>query len=162
MFHQGIYSTKQIVDRDDVQRGGLIAAAKTIPGQPHRALCSEVILRGRKHTGHLPMLDFHPRPSAAVEPLIQTVCRHLFGSAVLILESGHSYHALGTEAVSADAYLDLLARSTLFGPIVDRAYVAHQVLERQGSLRLSAASGTHEMPMVVSVVVPYPFGKSRG
>jgi hypothetical protein len=153
LFHQPIYAKKTTVSRADVEAGRLVVAATTAPTLLRRALCSEV-LEASGSKVHFPMLDFHPPPSAGVLPLIESACQRLFATPALVLLSGRSYHAIGTGLVSTDAYVDLLARAILLGPIVDRAYAAHQILERQGSLRLSPILDAQTSPAVVTVVSP--------
>jgi hypothetical protein len=51
-------------------------------------------------------------------------------------------------------WMDFLGRALLFAPIVDRAYLAHQLLERRCALRISAVGDEKPVPRVVHVEAP--------
>jgi hypothetical protein len=76
------------------------------------------------------------------------VAVRLLPSGGLIVDSGHSYHLVGSHPVTPDGLIDFLARASLFGSIVDRAYIAHQILERRCALRISRGGHSGAEPRV--------------
>lgn len=98
---------------------------------------------------HLYLLDFHIYPSANNLIIISEIL-HVLGLHGYILDSGESYHFISNSFFDLEIILDLLAKSLLFAPIVDRAWVAHQLLERSCSLRVGIKHGI--MPTVIKKV----------
>lgn len=95
---------------------------------------------------HLFLLDFHVYPSDNNLKLVSDILK-VMGLRGFILSSGESYHFVSKDFFSTDAILDLLAKSLLFAPIVDRAWVAHQILERSCSVRVGKKHGV--VPTVI-------------
>lgn len=86
---------------------------------------------------HIPMIDFHCPPSKSGRRAVVAVCKRLFPSGAILLESGESFHAYGRELIPADAFFTFLGHALLYSPIIDRAYIAHQLIERRCALRIS-------------------------
>jgi len=89
---------------------------------------------------HLFLLDFHVYASdnnlVIISEILNVMDLHGY-----ILSSGDSYHFISKSFYTLDCLLDLLAKSLLFSPIVDRAWVAHQILERSCSVRVGLKHG---------------------
>lgn len=102
--------------------------------QDNISLNSEVFFKNQI-VKHLFMLDFHIYPS---KNNLSIVCQVLDALALhgYILNSGESYHFVSDSFFDKEQLIDLLAKSLLFSPIVDRAWIAHQILERSCSLRV--------------------------
>jgi hypothetical protein len=101
---------------------------------------------------HLPMIDLHAASSSVNQPVVTGLVERLFPEGALLLESGESYHAYGTRLLSQTEFRSFLGKALLFAPIVDRTYVAHQVIEGRCALRLTAGGGKSRVPKVISVV----------
>lgn len=97
---------------------------------------------------HLPMLDFHAPASKQNLPLVVAAARKLHSNGA-ILKSGKSYHFYGLTLLSESENIDHLARALLLAPIVDRAWIAHQLLERACGLRISTRDERH-VPIVAA------------
>ncbi|WP_374948156.1 hypothetical protein [Mucilaginibacter sp.] len=97
--------------------------------------CSKVTFADGK-IKHFPLLDFHIPVSAANENICIGVLKALKLKGFL-LDSGKSYHFYGKELLEQEELISLLATALLFAPIIDRAWVAHQLIERKCSLRIS-------------------------
>lgn len=109
------------------------------------ALNSEVILfDGSKK--HIPMLDFKLKHSDS-SLLIINRCLSALKLNGLILNSGKSYHFIGLDLVNENQLIDILARFTLMHPIADKAWAAHQIIERSASLRISKKHG--HIPLLI-------------
>ena len=98
---------------------------------------------------HWPMLDFHvPASDSNCRLALDALSCLKSGPGVLIL-SGQSYHFIGETLLTMDSLVSFLARALLLNPIVDRSWVAHQMLERRCALRISARAQS-ETPRVVA------------
>lgn len=106
------------------------------------AINSQVILpNGGK--AHIPLIDFHIPLNRNNEFIVEEVIRILNLGTGYILNSGESYHYIGSQILTWDSLLTLLSKGLLFSPIIDRAWVAHQILERSCSLRIGKKHGTY-------------------
>jgi hypothetical protein len=149
LFHQPMKSCRDLISRSTIVAGGFEQIALSEGGI--LAVGSEVSISdlGRLH---LPLLDFHCRESPENDRLVESVCRLLFDCTVAICRSGKSYHAYGLMAVTLDELRQFLYRALLFAPVVDRAYVAHQLIEGQCALRISPAPTKPFRPQVKFLV----------
>ena len=89
---------------------------------------------------HLFLLDFHVYHSENNLIIVSDILT-ILGLKGYILSSGESYHFISKSFNSVDSIIDLLAKTLLFSPIVDRAWVAHQLLERSCSVRVGQKHG---------------------
>jgi hypothetical protein len=89
---------------------------------------------------HLFMLDFHLFPSENNLKIIVKILTVLNLHGYLLI-SGESYHFISKDLYESDAIIDLLSKSLFFSPIVDRAWIAHQLLERSCSIRVGKKHG---------------------
>jgi hypothetical protein len=101
---------------------------------------------------HLPMIDFHAARSVPNERVVTAVAKRLFPEGAILLESGESYHAYSTKLVSETDFRCFLGRALLFAPIVDRTYIAHQLIEGRCALRLTAGGTKSRVPTVVALI----------
>ena len=74
------------------------------------------------------MLDFSVEASRESEEWVLGSLR-LLGCRGLLIQSGRSYHYYGAELFGALEMRDFLAKALLFGGLVDRRWVAHQLIE---------------------------------
>lgn len=96
---------------------------------------SEVILLDGS-VKHFPLFDFHIPVSDKNEAICEAVLGAL-GLKGFLLNSGKSYHFYGINLIDEPSLINLLSRSLLFAPIIDRSWIAHQLIERKCSLRIS-------------------------
>lgn len=61
--------------------------------------------------------------------MVAAVCRRVMPHGFLLLDSGDSYHACGIALLAGQERPEFLGRSLFFSPIVDSAYVAHQLVQ---------------------------------
>lgn len=85
---------------------------------------------------HLLFIDFHIRPNDDNLQIVEQLINSL-GVKGYILNSGESYHFISKSVHNQEEWLDFTAKLLFFSPIVDRAWIAHQLLERTSSLRIS-------------------------
>jgi hypothetical protein len=99
---------------------------------------------------HIPMVDFHCPASPSNLKLAEAVANELNVGPGFILASGKSYHFYGLELINGSELASFLGRALLFAPIVDRAWIAHQLIESACALRISPRAETGEAPHVVA------------
>lgn len=96
---------------------------------------------------HIPMLDFKIASEPSNLEIVKSVINALDCSGA-ILDSGKSYHFIGSNLISQSKLTEILAKFILFHPISDKAWAAHQLIEGSASLRVSNKYG--KRPEVVS------------
>lgn len=121
-------------DFEYVDRNGLdefLARAKTSP----YAINSKVLMIDGS-SRHIPLLDFKV-PSKQGHDKLVADCIKSMGLSGYMLDSGKSYHFIGNNLVSESELINLLAKFVLLDPISDKAWAAHQIIERSASLRVN-------------------------
>lgn len=98
---------------------------------------------------HIPMLDFKIASEPSNLQLVKSVLCAL-GCQGAILDSGKSYHFIGSNLISQSELTELLAKFVLFHPIADKAWAAHQIIEGSASLRVSNKYG--EKPKFITYI----------
>lgn len=144
-FHQNQKSNIIQIERDEILKGKLDDLIQSLSQGQHLSFSSEIFVT-KSERYHLPLLDFHCPESAENDRLVTDVCLEIFQTPVLVLASGASYHAIGTELVNDAGLRAYLIRSLFFAPIVDTRYVAHQMLEGACALRLSSSVDKPNLP----------------
>jgi hypothetical protein len=90
---------------------------------------------------HIPMIDFHIAASSRNLPVVLDVCDVLGLRKGFLFESGASYHYIGLDPVAEDDLMNILIDALLFCPIVDGAWISHQLKEKSCSLRIDRKNG---------------------
>lgn len=103
---------------------------------PRIAVCSKVIMTDGS-IQHIPMIDFHIPVADENLPVVIDCCKALGLHCGFILNSGESYHFIGTELMPWENIYRLLTRSLIFSPIIDKAWISHQLQEKNCSLRIN-------------------------
>src|SRR5579862_909535 len=88
--------------------------------------------RVRLHTGeerHLPLLDLHCPASEQNEELAALTTELMDIRGGFLLQSGDSYHFYGKELLDSRALVQFLGQALLLAPVIDRAWIAHQLIE---------------------------------
>jgi len=100
---------------------------------------------------HIPMLDLHYAASSTnLRMTISAVNALRPRSRGFLLQSGKSYHYYGFELLSSEELVAFLASAILLGPIIDRRWVAHQLIEGACALRIGSGHGYENLPFVVA------------
>lgn len=140
LYHQSTGETLLEVSRNDVLGIGIVATVEKA-GIPYPWA---VLSRVRADDGteyHFPMLDFRCPISEANLMSLQRVAERLLDCPWVLIESECSYHLLGASLLSDRELAKFFGASILFGPLVDRNYVAHQLLNGSGALRIVSVAG---------------------
>jgi len=116
------------------------------------ALQSRVLLRDG-NSRHIPMLDFHVPASDRSLRSVMTVLKVLRLSGFVLL-SGKSYHFYGDELMEEGELCRFLGKALLFTPIVDRAWIAHQLMASACALRVSQRPQYGAPKVVARVEIP--------
>ncbi len=153
MMHVSLRGHERALSMTAVNAGALehMCSEFRAEGESNLTLLSE-LTRCDGSTGHLPMIDFHAFKSPANQRLVEAVAEKLFPDGSILMDSGESYHAYGTRVLSPEDFRRFLGTAMLFVPIIDRAYVAHQLIEGRCALRLTTGGGKSQVPVVVAVL----------
>lgn len=100
--------------------------------------------------GHIPFVDFHCPATAENQDLSARASGFLDPKGGYLLESGQSYHFYGKSLLPEKGLYPFLGRALLLSPVVDRAWVAHQLIEGTCGLRISPKMPGGQMPYVVA------------
>lgn len=150
-FHQSTLAKEFQVSAADISEGRLDRlASQPLPEDQMLSFLSEVLTKNGEKK-HMVLLDFHIPVSPKNEEVVAKVARKLLDYPSYILESGASYHLIGTELVSKETFLNILYKALLFGPVTDRAYIAHQLIEGRGALRFSKGGHNNMIPRLVRI-----------
>lgn len=109
------------------------------------ALCSTIISSQNQQL-HLPMMDFHIPISPSNINVVESVCKILEMGKGWIIESGESYHFIGSQLMKWEELQEKLYKAIIFSPIIDKAWVSHQLQEKTCSLRVGEKKGV--LPIV--------------
>lgn len=104
------------------------------------AVCSSVIMKDGS-IRHIPMLDFHIPISDNNFHVVKEVCTMFNLHSGFILNSGESYHFIASYTTTWDNLYTMLSQALLFCPILDRAWISHQLQEKSCSLRIDKKNG---------------------
>ncbi|WP_297480165.1 hypothetical protein [uncultured Photobacterium sp.] len=105
------------------------------------ALNSKVVLKDGT-VMHIPMLDFKIPSNKSNLDIVHNVIE-MFNLDGLILNSGKSFHFIGFDLITENDLINLLSKFILLHPISDKAWAAHQIIERSASLRISKKYGKY-------------------
>ena len=138
LFHQAPVGDPLEIPREKIQTDGIIAAVECSKVPYPWALLSEVLCTGGVRM-HLPMLDFRCEISPYNLKSIEAIARRLLSCPWTIIESERSYHLVGVALLTLQELSVLFGQALLLGPIVDRHYIAHQLINGHAALRIVAA-----------------------
>ncbi len=99
------------------------------------AFNSKIILSNME-TKHIPLFDFHIPVNNTNLNIIKTVLKELNIKSGYIVNSGESYHFIGNYYIDYNEYKTILYKALFFSPIIDKNWIAHQLIEESSSLRI--------------------------
>lgn len=101
---------------------------------------------------HIPMMDFRALPNEQTLSVIKTALEEIQQFNGVVLESGRSYHFYGVRLLAEDDWMDFMLKCLLLAPFTDARYITHRLLERVGSLRITAGKTFKpNVPIIVDV-----------
>jgi hypothetical protein len=146
-LHNSQDSDSFILQRDDCTDAQMRKLIEALPAGVMLAISSRVSVKGGKMR-HLPMLDFHCETSQANDHLVRLIVTEI-GLRGYVARSGRSYHFYGKGLVDEQELISILGKALLFCPIIDRAWIAHQLLERACGLRISPGKDYQNCPKII-------------
>lgn len=99
---------------------------------------------------HVLMLDFHIPVSTPNLAVVKSVLKRLGLTKGMIINSGESFHAISSYYVDEEILIKTLQRALFFSPIIDKLWVAHQMINKSCSLRIGRKHGL--IPKVVAEI----------
>ena len=115
------------------------------------AISSLVLLKNGERK-HIPMIDFRCRVTETNLDVVKAALQALQTGPGTILDSGASFHFVGTSLISESELFAFLARGVLLSPVVDRRWAAHQIIESACALRIGISPRYSSLPSVVARV----------
>lgn len=105
-------------------------------GDINYAFNSEVVLSNGSR-GHILMLDFQIPQNAVNQKIAEHLIRCLDIQDGFLFNSGRSYHYLGKRIVDELSMIRFLSTALFFTPLIDKMWIAHQLIDRSCSLRIT-------------------------
>lgn len=96
---------------------------------------------------HIPLIDFHIPFSEVNTSVVKEALSQLSLEGGYILNSGESYHYIHHTYINQDSLITLLTKALFLNPIIDRLWVAHQLLNQSAMLRIGKKHGIY--PQVI-------------
>ncbi len=149
-YHQKHPLERSWVCRESVLNGTLIRLCANAASNEPLAFFSRVKV-GSTEFYSLPLLDMRIPKSPRSLNIITSIANRLLGTRFAILETHKSYHLIGIALLKDIEINNFLAHALLYSPITDHAYIAHQLLEGESSLRLTAHFEDALSPTVVAI-----------
>lgn len=115
--------------------------------QKYTGVCS--LINSKSSGLHIALLDFHVPPSIVNQQLCSEIIIHLNLKGFL-LDSGKSYHFIGSEIIDYECLQKVLFNALLFSPIVDKSWIAHQLIQKYCCLRVTPKYG--RLPFLVEEI----------
>jgi hypothetical protein len=134
---------------EELEAGGLRDKIRNLSQDEVIALYSKCVLDDRT-VMHIPMMDFRALPNQQTLSVIKTALEEIHQLHGVILESGRSYHFYGLQLLGENDWMNFMLKCLLLAPFTDARYITHRLLERVGSLRITA--GKTFKPNVPTIV----------
>ena len=90
---------------------------------------------------HFPLMDFNICVSEDGLTKVNKILTLLGVKQGYLMDSGSSYHFIGSEPMPVDEYHAFLYKSLLFAPITDGRWIAHQLINGNSNLRIGEKNG---------------------
>jgi hypothetical protein len=113
-------------------------------------VCSASVMRDGTE-GYLPLMDLRCPTESYFVQLATEAFRSLSPEGGVLVSSGKSLHFYGFEVLTRERWLTFMARCLLLAPLTDDRFIAHSLLDRDCTLRISARP-EGEAPHVISIV----------
>jgi hypothetical protein len=110
--------------------------AKNLEAGKQYAISSRVTMADGRIC-HIPMIDFHCNVNQSNEQLVADVISEINVGPGFVLNSGRSYHFIGSTLIEEADLSAFMGRLIMFNPIIDKAWVAHQLIEGYCALRIT-------------------------
>ena len=149
MYHNAITDNVKILSTSTLALPQLRAIEATLTPDKILAVASKVKCADGT-VRHIPQIDFHCSDTTTTRGIVMELL-NVLGLRGNLLASGKSFHFYGVDLLAENEFANFMGRILLFSPIVDRAWIAHQLIEGQTALRLSSRPGYGTSPKLVAV-----------
>lgn len=150
MAHHGISRTRFSIGPDSFAHK-THEMLERLPRDQMLAICSDVRLKNGS-TRHIPMVDFRCPISPHSLELVSKIAKLFDVGKGFIVETDRSYHFYGAELMTGQELPKFLGHALQFSPIVDRAWIAHQLIDGCCNLRIAPRRPEGKVLRVVAVV----------
>lgn len=135
LYHQNINENVYEIHRSDILCAGIVKSIDKAGIKYPWAVLSRVRTKHGKEL-HVPMLDFRCQVSEFNLISLQRIAHQLLNCPWVIIESDMSYHLVGASLINYKEFSAFLGKAVLLGPLVDRNYIAHQLINGCAGLRI--------------------------
>ncbi|MCX2483527.1 hypothetical protein [Pedobacter sp. MR2016-24] len=143
MLHNTISSLIQLSRKEIVQLPLILEEETRNIGINSRVLMND----GREM--HIPLLDFHIPSYPANDRSVIAVLKELNLRGHLF-RTNRSYHFIGEVLMDQTELVAFLSKAILLSPIIDKNWIAHQLIEGSCTIRLTRKAGQY--PLLISKV----------
>jgi hypothetical protein len=98
------------------------------------------ITKFNQELSHFVLLDFHIPNNSHTVPCVEQLIK-LLNLTGYLLETNKSYHFIGDKLVSTVDLTKILYNALLYSPIIDKNWIAHQLIEGSCTLRITPKEG---------------------
>lgn len=141
-YHQPHPNNKRRLTRKDIQRGSLAEIATQHSRNPMAIYSLVETQDGKKR--HMPLLDMHIEKSERGLEIVKSVSSKILDGHFIIIETSRSYHMVGVKLINQKQFYQFLGTSLFCAPIVDGAYIAHQIIDGEAALRITSGKDRNE------------------
>lgn len=114
------------------------------------AILSRVICKNKK-IYHIPFIDFHCMSNSNNISLAEDIVNILRIGSGYLLDSGESFHFIGSRLIEKNEFEPYLGKLLMYTPIIDKSWIAHQLIEKSCALRISYKNGV--LPEVIKTII---------
>ncbi len=114
------------------------------------AILSKVICKN-KRIFHIPLIDFHCMSNRNNILLAEDIVNFLQIGSGYLLDSGESFHFIGSRLIDKNEFKPYLGKLLMYTPIIDKSWIAHQLIEKSCALRISYKNGV--LPEVIKPII---------
>ena len=104
------------------------------------AILSKVVCKN-KRVFHIPFIDFHCISNDMNTSLAEDLIKILEIGPGYLLDSGESFHFIGSRLIDNSELSPYLGKLLMYNPIIDKSWIAHQLIEKSCALRISYKNG---------------------
>jgi hypothetical protein len=128
---------KELVPRDILLNSAFLPDLRS--NDINYAINSQVVTKDGKKR-HILLLDFHIPENSSNQIIVEKVLEILNLKGYL-LRSGRSYHFIGEQLISTYRLISIISKCLFFTPIIDKSWIAHQLVDKSCSLRFTKKNG---------------------
>jgi len=153
LYHQSLREVLLEVSSGDVLGPGIVATVEKARIPYPWAVLSKVLTNdGAEH--HVSMLDFRCSISESNLVSLQRAAERLLDCPWVLIQSERSYHLLGASLLTDRELAKFFGKAILLGPLVDRNYIAHQLINGSAALRILNLAGKTGLKTRVTTFPP--------